>query len=72
MSVHNTGAGYSGGSANHEGCDLVTFENEGVFKAEGTVREVTRHPSDDDRLPVLLKGAEWLDLVVILSPAGRP
>src|SRR5207249_1863941 len=54
-------------SANLEGCDLVAFESEDMFQAEGAVREITGHPSDDDRLPVPLKGTEWLDRVVILQ-----
>ncbi len=54
-------------SANLEGCDFVAFENEDMFQAEGTVREVTGHPSDDDRLSVPREGTEWLDRVVILQ-----
>jgi len=52
---------------NLESCDLVAFENEDMFQTEGTVREITGHPSDDDRLPVPLKSTEWLDRVVILQ-----
>src|SRR5258706_3885024 len=56
-----------GPSANHEGCDLVAFDNEDVFQGNGAVREVTRDLSDDDRLPVPFEGAEWLDPVLILE-----
>ena len=38
-----------------------------MFQAEWTVREITGHPSDDDRLPVPLKGTERLDRMVILE-----
>ena len=54
-------------SANLEGCDLVAFENEDMFQTEWTVREITGHPSDDDRLPVPLKGTERLNRMVILE-----
>src|SRR5439155_12832133 len=54
-------------STNFEGCDLVAFENEDMFQAEWTVREITGHPSDDDRLPIPLKGTERLDRMVILE-----
>ena len=55
------------GSANFEGCDLVAFENEDMFQADGTVREITGHPSDDDCLPVPLRDTERLDRVVVLE-----
>src|SRR5206468_8051121 len=55
------------GSANLEGCDLVAFENEDMFQADGTVREIAGHPSDDDCLPVPLRDTERLDRVVVLE-----